>query len=30
MELRLKLEQMEDEQEIGVQNATIEIGEIFS
>ena len=30
MELRLKLEQMEEEQEIGVQNAIIEIGELMS
>ena len=30
MELRIKLEQMEEEQEIGVQNFAIEIGEIYS
>jgi len=30
MELRLKLEQMEEEQEINVQNAIIEIGESMS
>jgi phosphoribosylanthranilate isomerase len=30
MELRCKLEQMEEEQEIGAQSAVIEIGEIFS
>ena len=30
MELRIKLEQMEEEQEINVQNAIIEIGESMS
>ena len=30
MELRCKLEQMEEEQEIGIQNSVIEIGEVFS
>lgn len=30
MELRLKLEQLEEEQEISVQNAIIEVGETFS
>ena len=30
MELRIRLEQMEEEQEIGIQNALIEIGEVYS
>lgn len=30
MELRIKLEQMEEEQEIGIQSSVIEIGEVFS
>lgn len=30
MELRLRLEQMEEEQEIGIQTQVIEIGEVYS
>ena len=30
MELRCKLETMEEEQEIGIQNSVIEVGEVFS
>ena len=30
MELRIKLETMEEEQEIGLQNAIIEMGENFT
>lgn len=30
MELRIKLEQMEEEQEINMQNSVIEVGENFS